>query len=223
MKKRMNQEKKQRKTSDTHQYNKKKQASKSLNQRKRKTKRSIRRKNGKKKKTVLRDIILTTFFTIFLSLTIGSIFFKVTTVQGHSMIPNLRDGDILLIKKRTDLRRFDLVTFMNEKNNVQARRLIGLPGEKIVYKEDTLYVDDQPVDEKFIVDEVNESQRNGKNFTEDFTSEDLTSTKTIPEGYYLVLGDNRPYAADSRVYGLISAENMIGKVYFHWSLSNVKR
>ncbi len=219
----MNQEKKQRKTSDTHQHNKKKQVSKSLNQRKRKTKGSIRRKNGKKKKTVLRDIILTTVFTIFLSLVISSIFFKVTTVQGHSMIPNLRDGDILLIKKRTDLRRFDLVTFMNQKNNVQARRLIGLPGEKIVYKEDTLYVDDQPVDEKFIVDEVNESQRNGKNFTEDFTSEDLTSTKTIPEGYYLVLGDNRPYAADSRVYGLISAENMIGKVYFHWSLSNVKR
>lgn len=62
------------------------------------------------------------------------------------------------------------------------------------------------------MDEVNESQRNGKNYTEDFIVHELASTTIIPEGYYFVLGDNRPYATDSRVYGLVSAENMIGKV-----------
>ncbi|MFD1901106.1 signal peptidase I [Enterococcus termitis] len=129
------------------------------------------------------------------------------------MIPTLRNGDILLVQKNNEFQRFDLAVFVNEKNKTQVRRIIGLPGEKIAYKEDILYVNDQPIDEKFIVDEVNESQRNGKNFTEDFTSEDLTSTKIIPDGYYLVLGDNRSYATDSRVYGLISLENMIGKIY----------
>lgn len=161
---------------------------------------------------MLRDVILASFLTIILAVVISSFFFKVTKVHGFSMISTLRDEDVLVVKKRAELKRFDLVAFVNKKNNIQVRRVIGLSGEKITYEGDTLYVDDQRVDEKFIVEEINESQANGKNFTEDFMSGDLTSTKTIPDGYYLVLGDNRPYAADSRVYGLISAENVVGKV-----------
>ncbi|MGG5342644.1 signal peptidase I [Enterococcus sp. AZ192] len=180
--------------------------------RKQKSKISVKKKKALKRKRMLRDVILASFLTIILAVVISSFFFKVTKVHGFSMISTLRDEDVLVVKKRAELKRFDLVAFVNKKNNIQVRRVIGLSGEKITYEGDTLYVDDQRVDEKFIVEEINESQANGKNFTEDFMSGDLTSTKTIPDGYYLVLGDNRPYAADSRVYGLISAENVVGKV-----------
>ncbi|MFD2307317.1 signal peptidase I [Enterococcus termitis] len=213
MKKRNSEENKQKKKETLAKSNKKKRTSDSFTKRKKKSKGSIQKKKIQRRKQILRDTILTAVITLLMTVVIGSFFFKVITVQGFGMIPTLRNGDILLVQKNNEFQRFDLAVFVNEKNKTQVRRIIGLPGEKIAYKEDILYVNDQPIDEKFIVDEVNESQRNGKNFTEDFTSEDLTSTKIIPDGYYLVLGDNRSYATDSRVYGLISLENMIGKIY----------
>lgn len=163
-------------------------------------------------KNYLKELIVAISLSVVLILVISSFFLTIVTVHGFSMIPTLREKDQVLVQKTTDFKRFDLVTFKSGNGNTQIRRIIGLPEEKIAYKDDTLFVNDQPVDEKFIMDEINESQRNGKNYTEDFTNRTLTSSVAIPEGYYLVLGDNRPYATDSRHYGLIAKENVIGKV-----------
>ncbi|MBO0438899.1 signal peptidase I [Candidatus Enterococcus ikei] len=163
-------------------------------------------------KNYLKELIVAVSLSVVLVLVISSFFLTIVTVRGFSMIPTLREKDRVLIQKTTDLKRFDLVAFKSGNGNTQIRRVIGLPEEKIAYTDDTLFVNDQPVDEKFIMDEINESQRNGKNYTEDFTNRTLTSAVAIPDGYYLVLGDNRPYATDSRHYGLIAKENVIGKV-----------
>ncbi|EOH92381.1 signal peptidase I [Enterococcus haemoperoxidus ATCC BAA-382] len=163
-------------------------------------------------KNYLKELIVAISLSVVLILVISSFFLTIVTVHGFSMIPTLREKDQVLVQKTTDFKRFDLVAFKSGNGNTQIRRIIGLPEEKIAYTDDTLFVNDQPVDEKFIMDEINESQRNGKNYTEDFTNRTLTSAVAIPEGYYLVLGDNRPYATDSRHYGLIAKENVIGKV-----------
>lgn len=168
-------------------------------------KKSNRRKRRKDKKT-LQNIIITIILTTIIVGSIGSFFFELTTISGFSMISTLRDRDVLLTQKTRNFKRFDLAVFSNQNDHVHVRRIIGLPGEKVSYKEDILYINDQPVDEKFLVDEVNESRRNGKNYTDNFM------IPIIPDGYYLVLGDNRPYATDSRIYGLISEKNIIGKV-----------
>lgn len=163
-------------------------------------------------KNDLKELIVAISLSVVLILVISSFFLTIVTVHGFSMIPTLREKDQVLVQKTTDFKRFDLVAFKSGNGNTQIRRVIGLPEEKIAYTDDTLFVNDQPIDEKFIMDEINESQRNGKNYTEDFTNRTLTSAVVIPEGYYLVLGDNRPYATDSRHYGLIAKENVIGKV-----------
>lgn len=163
-------------------------------------------------KNYLKELIVAISLSVVLILVISSFFLTIVTVHGFSMIPTLREKDQVLVQKTTDFKRFDLVAFKSGNGNTQIRRVIGLPEEKIAYTDDTLFVNDQPIDEKFIMDEINESQRNGKNYTEDFTNRTLTSAVVIPEGYYLVLGDNRPYATDSRHYGLIAKENVIGKV-----------
>lgn len=148
-------------------------------------------------------VIATTFFMV-----LSSFFISIIRVRGYGMVPILREGDVTLIQKTNDFRRFDLVSFRTGHKKFQIRRIIGLPGETISYSKDTLFVNEQPIDEKFLVDAINETKKNGGNYTEDFTFQSID----IPEGYYFVLGDNRPYATDSRYYGLISKKNFLGKV-----------
>ncbi|MGX7272518.1 signal peptidase I [Enterococcus haemoperoxidus] len=161
-----------------------------------------------------KDLCVAVFFGLGSTLIVCSFFFSLMKVTGYGMSPTVRNGEYVLVKKTKEVRRFDLVAFNNGSGKRQIRRIIGLPGESISFKEDELFVNGQPMDEKFIVDEVNESQRNGKNYTEDFTLGSFLIEKgTIPAGYYFVLGDNRPYATDSRHYGLVSKEKVIGFVY----------
>ncbi|PZL74890.1 signal peptidase I [Enterococcus plantarum] len=156
------------------------------------------------------------FKELFLALAGGSILVvgltlmvvSILTIQGFSMVPTLREGDKVLIRKQGDLKRFDLVAFTVGGKGPQVRRIIGLPGETVRYADDTLYINEQPVDEKFLVEAINESQKNGRNYTEDFEQK----TVVIPEGYYFVLGDNRPYANDSRQYGFVAKDRVLGKV-----------
>lgn len=159
----------------------------------------------------LKDFLIACLCLLFLLVIVSLTQFKGTRVQSYAMMPTLHNGDLVVAKRTKQPARFDLIVFkIGEKQ--QVRRVIGLPDETIQYNQDILLVNGKPVDEKFIVDEINESQYNGKNYTENFFSGELNGSKTIPKGYCLVLGDNRPYATDSRHYGLIATRNIIGVI-----------
>lgn len=130
-------------------------------------------------------------------------------MTGYSMIPTFHANDTLWVSTHTMIERFDTLAFYGPGHEVQVRRVIALPGEAIAYQGDTLYIDGQPVDERFLVDEVNASQQQGHDYTSDFSFRTGTALAVLPEGSYFVLGDNRPYATDSRQYGLISDANII--------------
>ncbi|MEI5991627.1 signal peptidase I [Enterococcus termitis] len=169
----------------------------------------------KNKKTTdcpyIKDFFIACFCVLLLLSIVILIQFKGTRIHGYAMIPTLHNGDLVVAKKTKQPKRFDLIVFkIGEKQ--QVRRVIGLADETIQYNDDILLVNGEPVDEKFIVDEINESQYNGKNYTENFFSGELNGSKIIPKGYCLVLGDNRPYATDSRHYGLIATRNIIGVI-----------
>lgn len=171
----------------------------------------FRRKRGIKK--ILFDFGIAVIITLLLLIIVASYFFSIEDVNGFSMMPYLRDGDLIIASKRSKLKRFDLVLYRHGKD-IQIRRLIGLPKEKIHYENDTLLVNDKPIDEKFIVEEINESQRSGRNFTEDFSISDIIGEPIIPDNFYLLLSDDRQYAADSRDFGLVPAERIVGRVFF---------
>lgn len=183
-------------------------------------KKRIKKKHSKKSKTVInRDILifsdlrlfLVIFFVALLSLLgIMFCFFSIKQVNGYGMLPTLRDRDILIIQKRAKLERFDLV-FLNNGLEGGFRRIIGLPGEKIELKNDVLFVDNVSIDEKYLVNKINYYQQQGKQFTTDFYLSNANGKNIVPTGYYLVLGDNRPYTTDSRDYGLVSLDVIIGK------------
>ena len=125
-------------------------------------------------------------------------------VDGSSMVPTLKNGDILILNKLTkNYKRFDIVV-VKSNNTKLVKRIIGLPGENIEYKNNILYINGEEIAD--VTPEV----------TDDFTLKSLYGINKIPEGYYFVMGDNRDGSSDSRDYriGLIKRENIMGKTIF---------
>ena len=135
-------------------------------------------------------------------------------VSGNSMKPNYNDGELLLVRKigynEKTINRFDVVVIKKDKEEI-IKRLIGLPGEHISYKNNKLYVNDKLISEEYTHLD-----------TKDFNLEEICTCSTIPEGKYLVLGDNRPISKDSRTIGLIDIKDIVGQSIFRiWPISKI--
>lgn len=149
--------------------------------------------------------------------------FSPIVVDGPSMEPTLENRDYMIVNKLTyrlkEIKRFDIIVFHASEKKDYIKRVIGLPGEHIAYKDNVLLVDDKPVTEPFL--EV-ESAINTN--TEDFRLEELPEGyQTIPEGYVFVLGDNRTNSTDSRMIGLIPIDEIVGKTSItYWPLKRIQ-
>lgn len=142
-------------------------------------------------------------------------------VRGDSMYNTLEDGEVLFLSKISyrleDIKRFDIVVVEDLDSDLIIKRVIGIPGDSIEYKEGILYINDKKVTEEY-TDFVMED------FNVDSICEltDLECNGIIPDNYYLVLGDNRKVSADSRVKGLIKEEQILGKAIFRiWPLNKI--
>jgi len=139
-------------------------------------------------------------------------------VVGPSMNSNLKSGDIVvlnkIIYKFRDIKRCEVVSFEIDSKNM-VKRVIGLPGEHIEYKDNYLYINGEKYTEDYLSKDV---------ITNDFKLEDLEGNYTkIPDDMYLVLGDNRTDSMDSRDFGLINKKDIKGKVSIRiWPLSGIK-
>ena len=117
-------------------------------------------------------------------------------VNGDSMLKTLHDGDIMILDiisyRFSDIKRFDIVV-VNGKKEYLIKRVIGLPGEEIEYKDDKLYVDGKLIKENYTREK-----------TEDFSVK-------VPKDSYFVLGDNRVNSLDSRSLGPFPKNKIMGK------------
>lgn len=157
-------------------------------------------------KEFLKDAIVYILIAVAVILIIKYVF-SLEQVVGPSMEPNYRSGDLLFLNKISykfkEPQLFDVVVIANDDTKYMIKRIIGLPGDTIEYKDNRLYINGEATKEYFDISGI----------TKDF-SLDQFDYDVIPDGYYFVLGDNRENSKDSRVYGLISREDIIGKVQF---------
>lgn len=135
-------------------------------------------------------------------------------VVGPSMTPTYLNGDILVVDKFSyifgDVKRNDIVSFSNSTSKYLIKRVIGLPGDKVEFKNNELYINDRLFIEDYLSDE---------SITHDFTFDTL-GVSVVPEGSYFVLGDNRTNSQDSRdpKIGFVKKEDIVGRVWFKlWS------
>lgn len=130
------------------------------------------------------------------------------------MQPTLDDGNKLIVNKVhyqiKDFDRFDIIVFHANTQEDYVKRVIGLPGDSIRYKDDSLYINGKKTNEPYL--EYYKEGFPGQDFTGDFTLEKITNAPIVPEGKLFVMGDNRLESADSRHFGYISIEKVVGKV-----------
>src|SRR5699024_12042651 len=115
-----------------------------------------------------------------------------------SMSTTLHEQDCLLISIKSAPERCDVVVFHTSDNHSVVKRVIGLPGEKVEYKDDTLYIDGEPYEEPYLESNKHAITDNGP-LTNTFQLEDTElGNTTVPEGQLFVMGDNRRLSKDSR-------------------------
>ena len=136
-------------------------------------------------------------------------------VSGASMAPNFQNGDYLLVDELTyhvrPPERGEVVVFRYPEDETKffIKRIVGLPGERLQFKDGHLVVfnstwpQGQVLDEKYLASEVATTAHPGGKM--DYA---------LGSGQYLTLGDNRPYSFDSRDWGVLNQKEIIGLVRF---------
>ena len=159
------------------------------------------------------SIIFAVLVAVLIFLALRHYVFQPFQVEGSSMEPQLHNQDQMVMLRNNEIERFDVVVFPDPRGSGDSyvKRIIGQPGDELYFSNDTLYLNNQAVEEPYL--EPLKSETEGK-FTEDFSLWDTLGLTQVPEGYYFVMGDNRPYSGDSRQFGLIQAEDIQGVTNF---------
>ena len=139
-------------------------------------------------------------------------------VRGTSMYPTLVEGESVIINMAAnyvgEIKRFDVVVAREYRSDdLWVKRVIGLPGETISYREDVLYVDGKAMEEPFLDKKYVEQVKKSANklyFTQDYIS------KKLGKNEYLLVGDNRNESLDSRndAVGPFQREQIIAREVF---------
>lgn len=157
------------------------------------------------------SLILYTIVALGLALFIRFFIAAPYIVQGASMLPTFQDLNYLIIDRVTynleDPERGDVVVFDLPQNSSKAliKRVIGLPGETVAIENNTVTIINNEHPEGFLLEEPYLDEANIGGF-DDVRTE-------LGADQYFVLGDNRKVSADSRVWGTLPREDIVGRVF----------
>lgn len=168
--------------------------------------------------SIFLDIIETIVIALAIFVIVYLFLFQPHQVRGNSMFPNFHDGDYLLTDKisyhLSDPKRNDVVIFTAPRNEDYdyIKRIVALPGETIKLEKQGILINNNPL-EQFYLDE--ETTFGGK-----FLG--MGEEAIVPQDNYFVLGDNRNHSSDSRDWGFVPKDNIIGKAWLrYWPLNNM--
>lgn len=160
-------------------------------------------------KAVIREIVETVVLTLIIFFLIQSVI-RNFRVDGHSMDPNLHHGEYLIVDKISyripfDWRspeRGDVIVFEapTQPGKDFVKRVIGLPGETVEIKQGQVFINGQPLVEPYGARKDHFSM----------------GPRTIPEGEYFVMGDNRGNSNDSRNWGTLSFDKVVGRAWISY-------
>ena len=165
---------------------------------------------------IVLELAKTLLLALLIVVPVRYFLFQPFIVSGSSMSPNFLDGDYLFVDELSlrfrDPERGEVVVFRAppDPSSRYIKRVIGLPGETLKIVDGIISI----TSETGSVFELDESEYLPQNNELSFTQEVL-----LREGEYFVLGDNRRFSADSRNWGPLPEENVIGRVLLRaWPL-----
>ncbi|MGJ7922410.1 signal peptidase I [Neobacillus sp. LXY-4] len=178
-----------------------------------------------KKKNELWEWTKALVIAVVLAAIIRTFLFAPIVVDGLSMMPTLHNQDRMIVNKFSykigEPERFDIIVFHAPEGKDYIKRVIGLPGDEIEYKDDILYVNGKAYEEPYL-EEYKKAVIDGP-LTEPFTLEEKIGKKKVPEGQLFVMGDNRRYSKDSRHIGTIPMEKVLGNTkILYWPVKDIQ-
>ncbi|MCM2130932.1 signal peptidase I [Larsenimonas rhizosphaerae] len=211
-------------------------------------KRSRRTAGGTEKEPWYVDYSRSFFPVLLAVLVIRSFIIEPFQIPSGSMRPTLKVGDYIAVNKFAyglrlpvlntrflsvgEPKRGDVMVFRfpGDPDVDFIKRVIGLPGDTLRYADKQLYINDKPVPKELL--EADAPDNAGEQLFEEHLGDvshqiynnpndagPQTRTITVPEGHYFVMGDNRDHSNDSRYWGFVPEENIVGKafaVWMHW-------
>lgn len=171
----------------------------------------IKEKNNSKMKEIIKSVVEMIICAIAILILFTYVIVPVR-IEGISMENTLDDGNIAFINaidsKDGNVERFDIVVlYSKDLDEKIIKRVIGLPGDHIVYKNDQLYINDEYIKETFFDQEFVENSK--KQYSTSYFTDDFEAI--VGENEIFVMGDNRLRSTDSRDLGCFSFDDIIGK------------
>jgi signal peptidase I len=171
-------------------------------------------KTKAKGKSAIREIFESVAIAILLAILIRMFVFQPFYIPSESMVPSLQVGDRIIVSKLnyhfSEPQRGDVMVFKFplDPSRDFVKRTIGIGGESLAIRDSNLYI-------------------NGRQVQEDYLPAGLTfadfGPEPVPVGSYFMMGDNRNNSDDSRVWGALPEENIIGKaVLIYWPLNRIR-
>lgn len=158
------------------------------------------------------DLLINAVTIVGLVILIRYVFISPFEIKGESMEPNFHSDDLLIVDKFSkhfqDYKRGDVIVLIPPTDTKQyyVKRVIGLPGEKVQFKNGKVIV-------------FNDENPDGYTLLEDYLPADFSTfgqtsePVEIPENNYFALGDNREHSNDSRYWGSLPRSNIVGKAW----------
>lgn len=158
------------------------------------------------------DVVSTVLMALLITLAINTYVAQATTIDGPSMQPNLYYDYRVMVEKVTyrlihGPRRGDVAVFdIPEEETSLIKRVVALPGETIEVRGGHTYIDGEMIEEPWV---------------QHFGGPDYPST-VVPPLHVFVMGDNRPSSRDSRAFGPVHIDQIIGRaVFIYWPIDHV--
>ena len=154
----------------------------------------------------VRALLETVIPALLIAIGINLFLAQATQVLGQSMEPNLHTAQRLVVEKVTyrlhGPRRGDIVVIDLPEAGPELliKRVIGLPGDTISGKGGQVFIDGEPLDEPYV------TSPGGRDIPE----------QVVPPLHVFVMGDNRQFSNDSRNFGFVPIDNIIGRAWFSY-------
>lgn len=184
--------------------------------------------------------IKTVGLSVVLAIGIRQFVAEARYIPSGSMLPTLQINDRLIIDKLGykfgDPKRGDIVVFNPTETLSQTykdafiKRIVGLPGETLEINNGRVYVNGRPLKEKYVASDLEPATPVNTNSQHQQTQIEgcppnmrfLDQPKTVPDESYLVMGDNRQHSYDSRCWGFVPREKIIGRAIFRfWPMNHL--
>ncbi len=157
-------------------------------------------------KSWFRELLETVLPALAIVLVVNLFLAQATRVEGQSMEPDLHNNDRLIIEKISyhfhPPRRDDIIVLRRPLKGSEPliKRVIGLPGETVEIHDGHVHINGEVLNEPYLNQETLGAM----------------APELVPEGHVFVLGDNRGFSNDSRAFGMVSFEDIVGRAWFRY-------